>query len=129
VAAKRVALSHSPQLRDAVVSYMSQPASLAPTIDPSAVTSAMTVVDVRPRQEYDAGHFPGSVSIPLDDLPDRFTELPQGGELVVYCRGEFCRMAREAATWLRAQGLDAKAMDEGIVEWRAAGECDLDQTA
>lgn len=129
VAAKRVSLQRSPELRDALTAYMSHPSADGPTIDPAAITSAMTVVDVRPRTEFDAGHFPGAVSMPLEELPERYRELPADAQLVVYCRGEFCRMAREAATWLRERGMDAKAMDEGIVEWRASEEHGLDRTA
>lgn len=126
VAAKRVGLQRSAELRDTVVSYMDHPCSIGATIDPAAVTSTMTVVDVRPREEYVAGHFPGALSIPLPELSERFSELPKDAEVVLYCRGEFCRMAREAAHFLCEQGIDAKAMDEGIVEWRVTKEVGLD---
>lgn len=129
VAAKRVGLSHSPQLRDALMTYMGHPRSQGPTIDPAAVTAQMLVVDVRPAVEFAAGHFPGAVSIPLEQLEQRWVELPRDRELVMYCRGEFCRMAREAAAFLREQGLDATAMDEGVMEWRAGGDQGLDQIA
>ncbi len=127
LAAKSVGLRRYPDLRQTLVAYMEQADAgrTTPSIDPSAVTSAMTVVDVRPREEFDAGHFPGSVSIPLAELPDRYREIPAGTEVVVYCRGEFCRLAREAARWLGDQGIDAKAMDEGVVEWRVSKEVDL----
>jgi DNA-binding transcriptional ArsR family regulator/rhodanese-related sulfurtransferase len=125
-AAKRVALLRYPKLRDALDDYMHQPVARTPLIDPSAVTSEMFVVDVRPRQEYDAGHFPSAVSIPQEELADRHGEIPHDAEVVVYCRGEFCRKAREAAVWLRGRGFAARAMDEGVVEWRATKEVDLD---
>lgn len=128
LAAKRVGLRRSPRLRDAVGAYLGDLDGTArgSTIDPSAVTSAMTVIDVRPREEFDAGHFPGSLSIPLVDLPDRFTEIPSGATVVVYCRGELCRLAREAAGWLRDRGFDARAMDEGVIEWRVTKDVHLD---
>ncbi|WP_415855978.1 ArsR/SmtB family transcription factor [Sinomonas sp. G460-2] len=128
LAAKRVGLLRSPELREALDAYMSQAEgqTAVPLIDPSAVTSGMTVLDVRPKVEFDAGHFPSAVSIPLDELPERHGELPGGAEIVVYCRGEFCRLAREAVAWLRERGVDAKAMDEGVVEWRATKEIRLD---
>lgn len=128
VAAKRAGLRRSAKLRETVGSYMGQIDTDRPTalIELSAVTSQMTVIDVRPREEFDAGHFPGSVSIPLPDLEDRYGEIPAGAEVVVYCRGEFCRMAREAAQWLCGRGIAAKAMDEGIIEWRVTKEIDLD---
>lgn len=127
VAAKRAGLRRSAKLRETVGSYMGQIDTDRPTalIELSAVTSQMTVIDVRPREEFDAGHFPGSVSIPLPDLEDRYGEIPAGAEVVVYCRGEFCRMAREAAQWLCGRGIAAKAMDEGIIEWRVTKEIDL----
>ncbi|MEV0945535.1 metalloregulator ArsR/SmtB family transcription factor [Rhodococcus sp. NPDC049939] len=126
LAAKRVGLQRYPDLRQSLVEYMEPvggPYTL--TIDRSAVTSEMTVVDVRPREEFDAGHFPGAISIPLDELEDRFGEIPVGAEVVLYCRGEFCRLAREAARWLCDRGIDAKAMDEGVIEWRGTKEVDL----
>jgi len=124
-AAKRVALNHYPQLRTTLDAYMGQPHSQGPVIDPSAVVEGMFVIDVRPRSEYDAGHFPGSVSIPMDEVEDRRHEIPDGAEVVVYCRGELCRLAREAAVILRGHGIDAKAMDEGVIEWRAGQQVDL----
>ncbi|RGE20345.1 metalloregulator ArsR/SmtB family transcription factor [Leucobacter sp. wl10] len=127
-AAKRVALARNSRLRDTVQAYMSEPRAEGPTIDPAAVTSDMLVVDVRPKDEFDSAHFPGAISIPLAELEDRYTEIPAEAEVVLYCRGEFCRLSREAAVWLRERGLDAKSMDEGIVEWRATKEIALDAT-
>jgi DNA-binding transcriptional ArsR family regulator/rhodanese-related sulfurtransferase len=128
LAAKRVGLQRSAQLRDLVGSYMGQVEAAQPplSIDPSAVTSDMTVIDVRPREEFEVGHFPGSLSLPLPELQHRFVEIPSGATVVVYCRGEFCRMAREAAAWLRERGIDAKVMDEGVIEWRVTKDVDLD---
>ncbi|MBT0993809.1 ArsR family transcriptional regulator [Cellulomonas sp. DKR-3] len=131
VAAKRVALARSGQLRDTLADYLvaADGGSAAATIRPAAVTSAMTVVDVRPANEFAAGHFPGALSIPLDDLPSRLHELPTDAPVVVYCRGELCRSAREAAHLMRGHGIDATAMDEGVVEWRADKAVRLDGVA
>jgi rhodanese-related sulfurtransferase len=87
------------------------------------------MLDVRPEREFAAGHLPGAVSIPLDELPGRAEEVPLGQRVVVYCRGEFCLMARDAVRMLRARGVDAYAMDEGVLEWRARGAVDLRATA
>lgn len=87
------------------------------------------MLDVRPAREYEAGHYPGAVSIPLDELPARTGEVPKGRRVIVYCRGEFCLLARDAASLLRAEGVDAYAMDEGVLEWRARGDVDLTATA
>lgn len=129
--AKRVGLLRSAELRESVHDYMADVDGDGPaaTIDPAAVTSEMTVLDVRPREEFEAGHFPGAVSIPLPQLAERHTELPVDTDVVVYCRGEFCRLAREAAHWLRGKGINAVAMDEGVVEWRASKAVELDEIA
>ena len=92
-------------------------------------TEEAFMLDVRPEREYQAGHFPGAVSIPLADLLDRAGELPTDRRVIVYCRGEFCVLARDAARSLRARGIDAYAMDEGVLEWRASGAVDLGKSA
>ncbi|WP_435278654.1 ArsR/SmtB family transcription factor [Rhodococcus yananensis] len=125
-AAKQVALLRFPELRDALGTYLGRAGGEHPVIAAAAVTSKTVVIDVRPRPEYEAGHFPGAFSIPQDELEQRYHEIPEGSPVVVYCRGELCRMAREAAFWLRERGIDARAMDEGVVEWRADAEVELD---
>jgi rhodanese-related sulfurtransferase len=131
LAIKRVGMLRSPALRDALAGYLSPGGSEPPvrTIDPAAVTSEMTVIDVRPRSEYETAHFPGAISIPLADLEERYSEIPAEKSVVVYCRGEFCKLARDAAAWLSARGIPAMAMDEGVIEWRATRLVDLDATA
>jgi rhodanese-related sulfurtransferase/DNA-binding transcriptional ArsR family regulator len=79
------------------------------------------VLDVRPEEEYRAGHIPGAVSVPLDDLATRLGELPRGKEVVAYCRGPYCLMSFEAVRLLRARGRSARRLEEGFPEWRAAG--------
>ena len=127
VAAKRVGLARSPELREALHLYLAEAdeGTSVPTIDAAAVTSGMTVVDVRPAQEYADGHFPGAVSIPLADLTDRTGQIPPDRPVVLYCRGELCRLARQAAHQLRQRGFDAVAMDDGVLEWRASGTVDV----
>lgn len=80
----------------------------------------VTVVDVRPGEEYTAGHIPGAVSIPVDELADRMAELPSGTTIVAYCRGSYCVMAHEAVRILAAEGLSAVRLSEGMLEWRLA---------
>lgn len=87
------------------------------------------MLDVRPAREYAAGHYPGAASIPLDELAGRMDEVPRERRVIVYCRGEFCLLARDAARLMRAHGIDAWAMDEGVLEWRASGAIDLTATA
>lgn len=92
-------------------------------------TQGAFMLDVRPAHEYLAGHYPGAVSIPLDELAARMDEVPRDRRVIVYCRGEFCLLARDAAHLMRSQGIDAWAMDEGVLEWRAGGSVDLTATA
>jgi len=79
------------------------------------------VVDVRAVEEYRAGHIPGALSIPVDELDRRLSELPVRKEIVAYCRGPYCVMAYDAVVRLRARGRRARRLEEGLPEWRAAG--------
>lgn len=81
----------------------------------------ITILDVRPPEEYAAGHLPGSVNIPLKELKQRLGELPEGTEVVAYCRGPYCVLAYEAVAVLREQGRPARRLEDGFPEWRAAG--------
>ena len=81
----------------------------------------VTVLDVRPREEYAAGHIPGAISIPLGELAARLQELPADRDIVAYCRGPYCVMAVEAAALLREKGFAAHRMEQGVVDWRARG--------
>ncbi|MGD9045715.1 MAG: rhodanese-like domain-containing protein [Desulfobacterales bacterium] len=82
---------------------------------------AVTVLDVRPVEEYNAGHIPGALSIPLKELMLRLTELPQDQEIVAYCRGPYCVLSIEAVEMLRARGFQAVRLEEGIQDLRAMG--------
>lgn len=81
----------------------------------------VTVIDVRPREEYDAGHLPGAVSMPLADLPARTQELRKRRDVVAYCRGPYCVMALDAVDLLRRRGFRAHRLERGVAEWRARG--------
>lgn len=81
----------------------------------------VTVLDVRPPEEFAAGHLPGAVNIPLRELEQRVQELPQDQEIVAYCRGPYCVLAYEAVAQLRKQGFSVRRMEEGFPEWRLAG--------
>jgi len=82
---------------------------------------AVTVLDVRPVEEYKAGHIPGAVSIPLKELKQHFAELPRDREIVAYCRGPYCVLSIEAVEMLRAKGFSAIRLEEGIQDLRAMG--------
>lgn len=81
----------------------------------------VTVLDVRPVEEYRAGHVPGALSVPVEELEARIKELPKGREIVAYCRGPYCVMALEAVQLLRKRGFKAHRMEQGVVDWRARG--------
>jgi rhodanese-related sulfurtransferase len=84
-------------------------------------TGMVTVLDVRPPEEYRAGHLPGALSIPLSELRRRLAELPRDREIVAYCRGPYCLLSVEAVEILQAEGFRAVRMEEGVQEWRQHG--------
>lgn len=79
------------------------------------------VIDVRPRDEYEAAHLPYARSIPLEELEQRIAELPHDSEIVAYCRGPFCMLSHQATELLAAKGYQVRKMSEGVLEWQAAG--------
>jgi rhodanese-related sulfurtransferase/DNA-binding HxlR family transcriptional regulator len=81
----------------------------------------VTVLDVRPLEEYRAGHIPGALSVPLDELDRRMAELPPGREVVAYCRGPYCVLAIDAVAQLKQHGYRAIRLEEGVPDWRARG--------
>jgi rhodanese-related sulfurtransferase len=80
----------------------------------------IVLIDVRPSEEFDAGHIDGARSIPLDELQQRLAELPADREIVAYCRGPFCAYAHEAVRRINDAGLAARRLEEGWPEWRLA---------
>jgi len=81
----------------------------------------VVLVDVRPAEEFEAGHIEGARSIPISELQERLAELPADREVVAYCRGPFCAYAHEAVRTLQSAGRQARRMEEGWPEWRLAG--------
>jgi rhodanese-related sulfurtransferase len=80
----------------------------------------VVLVDVRPSEEFDAGHIEGARSIPFDELEDRLAEVPADREVVAYCRGPFCAYAHTAVRQLRASGRSARRLEDGWPEWQLA---------
>lgn len=78
----------------------------------------VVVIDVRPQTEYAAGHLPGAVSVPLNEVEQRLAELSKNGEIVAYCRGRFCLLAYAAVNIMRANGIAAKRLSIGVSEWK-----------
>jgi rhodanese-related sulfurtransferase/biotin operon repressor len=82
---------------------------------------AVTLLDVRPQDEFVLGHLPGALNIPLRDLEMRLPELDPAQEIVAYCRGPYCVLSYEAVAALRARGFNIRRLEDGLPEWRAAG--------
>ena len=81
----------------------------------------VTVLDVRPADEYAAGHLPGAVNIQPSELGKRLKEIPKDHEVIAYCRGAYCVLSFEAVAELRKKGFNARRLEEGYPEWQAAG--------
>lgn len=81
----------------------------------------VTVLDVRPPEEYVAGHIPGAISVPLKELESYLSKLPRDQQIVAYCRGPYCVLALQAVETLRAKGFQAVRLEDGIPDWRARG--------
>jgi rhodanese-related sulfurtransferase/DNA-binding transcriptional ArsR family regulator len=121
-----VAAGHLADVDTARQAYLGLGADVAEVVDRAkllrrAQAGDLLVLDVRPAEEYAAGHIPGAVSIPLDQLVDRIAELPDGVEVVAYCRGRFCVFAHDAVRLLTAHGRAARRLADGMLEWRLAG--------
>jgi len=81
----------------------------------------VTVLDVRPADEYAAGHVPGAVNIQPSELGKRLKEIPKDHQVIAYCRGAYCVLSFEAVAELRKKGFNVRRLEEGYPEWKAAG--------
>ena len=79
------------------------------------------VLDVRPPEEYAAGHLPGAINVTLETLSGHLRRLPKGREVVAYCRGPYCLLSVDAVALLRQKGYKARRLEDGFPEWKAAG--------
>jgi rhodanese-related sulfurtransferase/predicted transcriptional regulator len=84
-------------------------------------SGTVTVLDVRPEEEFALGHIPGAINVPISRLRGRLPALPKGREIVAYCRGPYCVMSFEAVAALRAKGHRIRRLEDGFPEWKAAG--------
>jgi rhodanese-related sulfurtransferase len=123
--AKRLAIGALPEARDAARSWLGETGALEPVTRAELARrmrdGGVLVLDVRPEPEFAAGHIAGAVNVPLADLPGRLAEVPREGQVVAYCRGQFCAMSPEAVRLLRREGYRARVLDGGLPEWRADG--------
>jgi rhodanese-related sulfurtransferase len=85
------------------------------------IEGGVTVLDVRPVDEYRTGHIPGALSVPLGHLKELLSKLPKDQEIVAYCRGPYCVLAVQAVEMLRAKGFNAVRLEESVQDWRAMG--------
>ena len=122
---RMVAERHVAELDRLVSTYLTVKDSLEPIPAEELLTRAreglVTVLDVRPPEEYAAGHLPGAVNIPLSQLEKNLKILPQDQEIVAYCRGPYCVLAFEAVARLRGRGIKARRLQNGFPEWKQAG--------
>ena len=114
-----------PELREAAHAYFGDPPALEP-LDREALLAreregSILLLDVRPGDEFDAGHLPSARSIPLGELEQRLAEIPPDREVVAYCRGPYCVLAKQAVDLLRTHGYPARRLSDGVPEWRAEG--------
>ncbi len=122
---RRLARARLAEVDEVVDAYFSTRDTLAPVGRDELLArterAEVLVLDVRPREEFEAGHIPGAISIPLDELRERLGELPRDMEVVAYCRGPYCVLAPQAVEILAERGIRARRLDEGLPEWRLAG--------
>lgn len=124
-ALRTVGERHADSVKAVVRDYFHERDSLDavafPALEQSLRDGLVTLLDVRPADEFADGHVPGALNIPLADLKARLHEIPPGAEVVAYCRGPWCVLAFEAVALLRETGRGAKRLDGGLPEWRRSG--------
>lgn len=122
---RRLAEARLAEIEQITRQYLEERGALEPVDNDELVRRVrlgeVTVIDVRPREEYAAGHIPGALSMPLADLANRIGELRKRRDVVAYCRGPYCVMALDAVELLRRKGFRAHRMEHGVSEWRARG--------
>ncbi len=114
-----------PEVRELVERFFDDRESLSPLTAPELAAELaagrIRVVDMRPPEEFAAGHLPGAVSMPYSEISARASELPVGEEIAAYCRGPYCLMAVHGTSELRSLGLPVRRLPFSLPEWRAAG--------
>ncbi len=117
--------THSAEVERLVKTFLADKDALEPVSANETLERArkglVTVLDVRPAEEYAAGHVRGAINIPLPEINKRLHELPANREIIAYCRGPYCLMAFEAVVLLRKKGRKARRLQDGLPEWRLRG--------
>lgn len=121
----RVAEQNVADVRDVIRGYFHERDALEPVsrkeLSQRLRDGLVTVLDVRPEDEYAAGHVPKAINIPLRELTRRLRQIPKNREVVAYCRGRYCVLAFEAVAILRERGFKVRRLEDGYPEWKAAG--------
>jgi ArsR family transcriptional regulator len=124
-ALRRIAERNVAEVERVVRSYFDERDSLEPVSREELLersrAGTVTILDVRPEDEFALGHVPGALNIPLRALEARLSELDPSQEIVAYCRGPYCVLSYEAIAALRARGYKVRRLEDGLPEWRAAG--------
>ena len=124
-ALRRIAERNVAEVDRVIRSYFDNRDSLEPVSREELLAKSragvVTVLDVRPSDEFALGHLPGAVNIPLRELEARLAELDPAQEIVAYCRGAYCVLSYEVVAVLRTRGFKARRLEDGLPEWRAAG--------
>lgn len=122
---RRVGERHVAEVDKLINSYLTVKDNLEPIPRQELLSRAkqglVTVLDVRPKEEFEAGHVPGAVNIPLSELEDHLDNLNADQEIVAYCRGPHCILAFDAVSQLREKGFKARRLEDGYPEWKTAG--------
>ncbi len=124
-ALQRIAGQNLAEVREAVRTYFHARDALEPVsrkeLAQRLKQGLVTVLDVRPEDEFTAGHLPRAVNIPLRELTRQLRSLPKDREVIAYCRGPYCVLAFEAVALLREHGFKVRRLEDGFPEWKAAG--------
>jgi len=124
-ALRQVAERHLSEVTELVETYLTTKDDLEPLARTELLERVrdglVTVLDVRPPEEYAAGHVPGALNIPLAELEEHLEELDQDQEVIAYCRGPHCILAFDAVARLRERGFSARRLQDGFPEWKLAG--------
>ena len=121
----RVAETRLAEMEQLVRTYITARDDLEPVaaaeLFKRAKLGLVTVLDVRPAKEFAAGHLPGAINVPVEDLAKRLRKLPKGREVIAYCRGPYCLLSVDAVALLRTKGFKARRLQDGFPEWKASG--------
>jgi ArsR family transcriptional regulator len=122
---RRTSERHISEVNSVVTGYFNDRDSLEPISRQELLRRSeeglVTVLDVRPAEEYEFGHIPGAINVPLEHIEQFLRDLPKEQEVIAYCRGAYCVLAFEAIVALRERGFQARRLEEGYPEWKAAG--------